>query len=169
MDKRHYTPFQFFMQKVTSSRPGSWYFARTLHHIDRIVLKLSHGRKTLTSILGGVPMMVLTHTGAKSGLARNTPLVCIRDVNNSNVLAIIASNWGQDHHPAWYFNLKANPHVTCEIEGCSGTYIAHEASGEEYEKFWQYAGETYIGYPLYKERAKNRRIPIMVLTPEKQN
>jgi deazaflavin-dependent oxidoreductase (nitroreductase family) len=155
------------MQKVTSSRPGSWFFARTLHHFDRIVLKLSGGRKTLTSILGGIPMMVLTHTGAKSGLARSTPLVCIRDVNDPKTLAIIASNWGQDHHPSWYFNLKANPRATCEIEGQVEAYIAHEAKGEEYDRFWQYASETYIGYPLYKQRAGERRIPVMVLIPEK--
>ena len=71
-------------------------------------LKLSRGRMTLTSILTGLPVVVLTTTGAKSGLPRTTPVLCISDANDPTLLAVIASNWGQDHHPAWYYNLNRN-------------------------------------------------------------
>lgn len=163
MAKRHYSLFHSLMQKFASSRPGAWFFARALHHLDRIFLKLSNGRATLSSIFTGLPVVVLTTTGVKSGLPRTLPVLGIRDAGDPNLLAVIASNWGQDHHPAWYFNLKRNPIATCSIQGQVKTYTAHEACGEEYERFWHYAVDTYPGFPLYKQRAGERHIPIMIL------
>jgi deazaflavin-dependent oxidoreductase (nitroreductase family) len=166
MAKQPYSPFHSFFQKIASSRPGAWFLSRTLHQFDIIFLKMSKGRMTMSSILTGLPVVMLTTIGAKSGLPRTLPLLCIHETDDSNLLAFIASNWGQRHHPAWYFNLKANPRATCSISNQIRTYIAHEANGEEYEKFWRCASETYIGYPLYKQRAGGRHIPIMILTPE---
>ncbi len=107
--------------------------------------------------------MMLTTTGAKSGLPRTVPLLYIRDENHPNSFALIATNWGQRTYPAWYFNLKANPEALCVIEGKAGSYLAHEAAGDEYDRFWQYATNTYFGYTLYKQRISGRRIPIMVM------
>lgn len=151
-----------YMQKLASSRPGSWYFARTLHHFDRLFLKLT-GRLSLTGILMGLPVVFVTSVGAKSGLPRTLPLLAITDGSDPDTLAVVASNYGQQHYPAWYFNLKANPQATCSINGRSGKYTAHEAIGEEYDHFWRCAIDTYIGYPVYRQRAAARRIPIMVL------
>ena len=144
---------------------GAWFYSYTLHHFDHAFLKLTNGRTTMTSILSGLPVVMLTTTGAKSGLPRKVPLLYIRDSHDSDTFAIVASNWGQKHFPAWYFNLKANPRTTCAIDGQVGEYMAHEAGGEEYERFWQHAMDTYIGYPKYKSRAGERHIPIMVMTP----
>ena len=82
MNQRRYSFFHGFVQKVASSRPGAWLYARTLHHVDRVVFKLSGGRATVTSALGGLPVVLLTTTGAKSGLPRTLPLLCIRDERN---------------------------------------------------------------------------------------
>jgi len=153
------------MQKIAASPPGAWFYARTLHHFDRIFLRLFGGRVTMSSLVAGLPLVILTTTGAKSGLPRTTPLLCIRDENNPSTFAVIATNWGQQHYPSWYFNLKANPRATCSISGESREYMAHEANDEEYARFWQYATDTYIGYPLYKQRISGRNIPIMVMTP----
>jgi len=166
MAKRRYSLFQSFAQKIASSRPGAWFLSRTLHQFDRIFLKVSNGQMTMSNILTGLTVVTLTTIGAKSGLHRTLPLVCIHDADDPNLLAFIASNWGQRHHPAWYFNLKAHPRATCTISNQVRTYIAHEANGEEYERFWRCASETYIGYPLYKQRAGGRHIPIMILKPE---
>ena len=114
-------------------------------------------------------MAILTTTGAKSGLARTLPLVFIRDRNTPDAIALIASNWGQRQNPGWYFNLKARPHATCSINGQVRVYISHEASAEEYASYWQSASETYVGFPLYKQRAGRRHIPIMVLIPEESS
>jgi deazaflavin-dependent oxidoreductase (nitroreductase family) len=166
VNTRRYSLFQVLVQKIAASRPGAWFFARTLHHFDRAVLKLTGQRMTLTSILSGLPIVLVTTVGAKSGISRTVPLIAIRDECDPNTMAIIASNWGQHSHPAWYLNLKACPRATCSLSGRTAQYVAHEASGEEYAKFWQRATETYIGYPLYKVRAGERRIPIMVLCLE---
>ena len=164
-----YKPFQRFVQKFASTRPGAWFGSHALHHFDRWIFRLSGGRATLTSHIAGFPMVIMTTTGAKSGLTRTTPLVAIREGVGDSCFALIASNWGQDHHPGWYHNLKANPSATGTIEGVSRTYRAHEASGEEYDYFWQRASQTYLGYTLYKQRVGDRRIPILVLEAEPES
>ncbi|RRR75004.1 MAG: nitroreductase family deazaflavin-dependent oxidoreductase [Candidatus Viridilinea halotolerans] len=165
MSQKKYTPFRALMQRIAASPLGAWYYARTMHWSDGIFLRLSGGRMTLTSLFTGLPVVIVTTTGAKSGLARTIPLLCIRDERDPATFALIATNWGQKRHPAWYFNLKANPRATCAIAGKTGEYVAHEAVEEEYARFWQYAADTYVGYPLYKERIRERSIPIMVMTP----
>ncbi len=162
-----YSAFHSLMQGIAASKPGAWFFARTLHHLDRIWFRLSGGRTTLTGILAGLPVVVVTTIGAKSGLPRTWPLLGVRDHAHPGAFALIATNWGQRHYPAWYFNLKANPKADCSIEGQSGSYLAHEASGEEYERLWRSAAEAYLGFPLYKKRISGRRIPIMVMRPVK--
>ncbi len=151
--------------QVAASRPGSWIFARILHHMDPIVFRLTHGRHTLTSALAGLPVIMLTTTGRKSGQPRTTPLLGIRDPDHPGTLAVIASNWGQARNPGWYYNLKAHPQAEVTIAGQPHAYRAHEAEGEEYERFWRLAEATYPGFPRYKERAAGRHIPIMVLEP----
>lgn len=168
MTKQTYSAFHTLMQKLASSRLGAWYFSRTQHHADRLFLKLTNGRATMTGILSGLPVVMLTTTGAKSGLSRTTPLLCIRHNHDSDTFALVASNWGQKHYPAWYFNLKANPRATCTIGGKGGDYTAREAGGEEYERYWQRAMDTYLGFPSYKQRVGERHIPIMVMTPAVQ-
>ena len=165
MAKPSYSLLNSLIQKIASTRPSAWFFARTLHHVDRVVLKLSRGRATLSSLLAGLPVVILTTLGAKSGRPRTLPLVCIRDERDERRFALIASNFGQQHYPAWYFNLKKNPEATCSIRGQSGKYVAHEAQDDEYQRFWQYAVDTYVGYSLYKQRLAKRRIPIMVMMP----
>jgi deazaflavin-dependent oxidoreductase (nitroreductase family) len=162
-----HSPFFALIHKLAASRPGSWFSARILHHLDRLVFYLSSGRVTLTSLIAGLPVVVVTTTGAKSGKPRATPLLGIRDRSDPTTFALVASNWGQRHYPAWYFNLRANAGATCSVAGEVGEYVAHEAVGEEYERFWRYAAETYLGYPLYQPRVGGRRIPIMVMTPLK--
>lgn len=138
MGRRNYSLFHTWMQKIGASRPGAWFYSRTLHHFDLICLKLTGGRATLANLLSGLPVVVVTTTGSKSGLPRTLPLLYISDQPDSRRFAIVASNWGQRHYPAWYCNLKANPRATCSIRGQVGEYIAHEAEGEEYEQFWQH-------------------------------
>lgn len=98
-------------------------------------------------------------------MRRTLPLVPVRDDQDLAVLAFVASNWGQHQHPAWYYNVKASPRVTCTIGGRAAEYMAHEANGEEYEKYWQCAVDTYFGFALYQQRAGSRHIPIIVMRP----
>lgn len=166
MKDQPYTTLNKLVQEIASSGAGSWFLARVLHHLDRLALRWSNGRATLTSYLSGAATLSLTTTGAKSGLPRTVPLLCIRDPQDPERIALIASNWGQRRHPAWYYNLTANPQARATIDGRTRAYLAHEASGEEYDRFWEQAAETYFGFAIYKKRAGERRIPIMVLTPQ---
>ena len=163
---RRYSPIHSFFQQIASSPFGTWLFYHTARTADGIFLKLSSGRLALTTLLTGLPVLILTAIGAKSGLPRSLPLVFVRDPLAPEKLAIVATNFGNPHHPAWYFNLKANPRAMCAINGEVKAYIAHEVQDVEYDRLWQCASEAYIGYPRYKVRAGKRHIPIMVLTPE---
>ena len=164
--KTHYSFLNIIIQRISSTRLVSRFFARNLYRIDEFYLKLSHGRRTLTQVLSGLPVVLLTTTGARSGLARTMPLACIPDPDHPHQFAVIASNLGQPHHPAWYYNLKAHPRATGIIDRQVETYITHEANDEEYARLWQVATEIYPGYQLYQKRFGKRRIPIMVLTAE---
>jgi deazaflavin-dependent oxidoreductase (nitroreductase family) len=147
---------------IASIRPISWTIAHTFHHLDRAVLKLSGGNHTATTILIGLQVVTLTAVGAKSGEPRSVPLIAFPDGDN---LLLIASNWGRSHHPAWYYNLSANPEATVSIKGQSAKYIAHEAGVDERERCWDIAVGNYAGYAAYERRAGDRRIPVMVLEP----
>jgi len=159
-------PLYRLNQSIASSKPGSWFFSRVLHRMDKPVFRLSNGKHSATSMFTGLPLIMLTTTGAKSGQARTVPLLAIPDDDN---LILIASNWGQSHYPAWHYNLCAHPEATITIQGESPrSYVAHEATAEEGERLWQKAVDRYAGYAAYKQRiaaSSNRRIPIMVMTP----
>jgi deazaflavin-dependent oxidoreductase (nitroreductase family) len=150
------------LQPILRTRASGWFLARMLHHLDRPVLRFSHGRRSLTSLLAGLPVVTVTTIGAKSGQPRSVPLVVLPDGDN---VILIASNFGQKHHPAWYYNLHAHPEVQLTYEGHTVTYIARETSGEERARGWQRAVELYSGYALYKERAGGRQIGVFLLTP----
>ncbi len=158
----HYGLFHTFIQNLAATRPGSWLLARVLYRLDEFVLRISRRRWTLTGLLAGVPVMMVTTTGARSGLRRTVPLLPVHEAGDAGRFALIASNWGQKHAPAWYFNLKKNPRAECQVDGRTGAYLAHEAAGDEYARFWEAAVDTYFGYRLYKQRA-GRTIPILVM------
>ena len=157
-----YHSLQALVRRLASTRPGSWVLARSLSSVDPVALKLTRGRATLTSILAGVPVVMVTTRGARSGKLRTVPLVPVQDPFDHQRIALVASNWGQRRFPMWYFNLKAHPQAECELQGRTATYVAHEAQGDEYEVFWRAAVGLYGGYSLYKHRA-GRRIPILVM------
>ncbi len=157
--------FQRGLHPILRTQASSWFLARTLHHFDRPVLRLSRGRYSLSNLLAGMPVVTATTIGAKSGQPRNLPLVAIPD---GEQVILIASNFGQKHHPAWYYNLRAHPEVQLTCNGQTVAYTAHETTGEERERCWQRAVDLYSGYALYKERAGQRQIGVFLLTPQAQ-
>ena len=137
--------------------------ARILHHADALMLRLSGGKLTFAQI-SGLPIIELTTTGAKTGKQRTLPLTGLPD---GNKYVLIASNFGQAHHPGWYHNLKANPECLVKKDGRTGTYIAREADGQENKYYYDMAISYYIGYAAYKQRAGDRKIPVMILEPKR--
>jgi F420H(2)-dependent quinone reductase len=156
--------FQRAIQRIAATSLGARLLVPSLHRVDRFVLRASGGRTTATAAAAGVPMLTLTTIGAKSGQLRSTPLIGIPDGDR---LVLIASNFGQAHHPAWYYNLKKHPQATVALKGRTGDYVASEAEAAEYDRLWQKAVTLYAGYAAYKTRTGGRPIPIIVLTPDR--
>jgi deazaflavin-dependent oxidoreductase (nitroreductase family) len=149
--------------RVTAAwRPMSWFYARTLHHIDRAVYRLSSGRTTFASWVAGLPIVMLTTTGAKTGRRCTLPLVALPEDDR---LVVIASNYGQARNPAWYYNLCANPRATVCFEGVTREMVARELDGSERERHYTRGIEIYPGWTQYRKRASHRQIPVMELTP----
>jgi deazaflavin-dependent oxidoreductase (nitroreductase family) len=131
------------------------------HRMDKPIMGLTNGRVSPSSKITGLPIITLTTTGAKSGQPRTVPLVGIPAGDGR--LVLIASNWGGTKHPAWYYNIKANPAVTVTYKGEARPYIARETSGEEREALWATAVALYPGYAGYAKRTAGRVIPVVVL------
>ncbi|NOH01868.1 MAG: nitroreductase family deazaflavin-dependent oxidoreductase [Chloroflexi bacterium] len=140
-------------------------FWRVAHQpLDSMTYKLTGGKTSLTEILGGVAMIQLIARGAKSGVERIHPLIGIYDGER---IALIASNFGRERNPAWYYNLKANPRCRVNRNGRISDYVACEAEGDEREAYWQKALAVNPGYEKYRRLVPHRRIPVMLLAPLK--
>ena len=159
---REANPIRRVARITASWPPVSWFYARTLHHIDRAVYRLTRGRATFASWVAGLPIVMLTTTGAKSGRRNTLPLVALPE---GDCLVVIASNYGQYRNPAWYHNLRANPRATICFEGVTREVTARELEDEERERHYARGIETYPGWTQYRKRASHRQIPVMELTP----
>jgi deazaflavin-dependent oxidoreductase (nitroreductase family) len=154
--------FQRLVWKVSSSRPGAWFFAKTLHHMDRLVLRLSRGRVTVPGVLAGIPVITLATTGARSGERREVPLL---GVPSGDDMAVIGTRFGQTKTPAWYFNLVAEPRAEVVYRDRTASVVAREAKGDEREAVWARGCEIYAGYQAYARRIHGRPIHVMILEP----
>jgi F420H(2)-dependent quinone reductase len=111
--------------------------------------------------LRGMPVIVLTSVGAKSGKLRKTALM---RVEHDGIYAVVASLGGAPKHPVWYYNLKKNPHVELQDGATKRDYTAREVTGREKATWWQRAVEAYPDYARYQEKT-DRDIPVFVLEP----
>jgi deazaflavin-dependent oxidoreductase (nitroreductase family) len=148
------------LRSFAASGPGSWLFARILHRIDRPVFRLTRGRYTLASLVSGIPVVMLTTTGARTGEPRTVPVL---GIPTGGDVAIIASNFGQQHHPAWYHNLRAHPDAEVVVDGVRRRVRAAEADGARRDAIWQEGLRVYPGFGQYERRASRRRISVFVL------
>ena len=111
--------------------------------------------------LRGMPIIVLTSVGAKSGKLRKTPLM---RVEHNGEYAVVASLGGAPKHPVWYYNLKQHPQVELQDGPVKKEYLAREVTGEEKAVWWERAVAAYPDYATY-QRKTTREIPVFVLTP----
>ena len=135
------------MVRFSSTKAGSW-LIRTLTPVDRRLLMRSNGRYTVLGPLGS-PVMLLTTTGAKSGLPRTTPLLYTRDGED---LIVVGSNFGQGHHPAWTSNLIKDPAAVVTIGGKQVPVTARLLEGEESEAGYRRMVELASTYDAYRSR-----------------
>lgn len=111
--------------------------------------------------LNGLPVVVVTSVGAKTGKLRKTPLM---RVEHEGEYAVVASRGGAPQHPVWYYNLVASPHVELQDGPVKRDYLAREVTGEEKAQWWERAVAAYPPYADYQAKT-TREIPVFVLTP----
>ena len=109
----------------------------------------------------GMPILLLHHTGARSGKVRVNPLAYQA---NGNRLVVFASKGGAPTNPDWYHNLKANPRATVEVGTETRDVRARVAEGEEREKIWSRQKEIMPGFADYETKT-TRKIPVVILEP----
>lgn len=153
---------QRLTQRIAASRPGAWLFQRTLYPVDKLLYRRTDGRVTVPGLVAGLPVIMLTTTGAKTGQSRSMPLV---GIPMGDTLAVIGSNYGQQATPGWVYNLEADPAATVAYRDRSVAVTARPATDAEADEAFDIATTIYPGYGKYRERADHRVIRVFVLEP----
>ena len=154
-----------FMRWTGSLRPISLFYARTLHHLDRAVFRLSGRRATFSAWAAGLPVVMLETTGARSGKLRALPILAFPEGQD---LVVVASNYGQSRHPGWYHNLRANPRCTVILNGVGREIEATVITDPvERERLFAEVSRAVIAFGAYRRRADRvgRQIPLLRLRP----
>jgi deazaflavin-dependent oxidoreductase (nitroreductase family) len=109
----------------------------------------------------GLPVVIVTNLGTKSGKLRKTPVM---RVEHDGSYAVVASKGGAPEHPVWYYNIRDNPRVELQDGPRKQDMIAREISGDERAQWWERAVAAYPPYAEYQEET-SREIPVFVLEP----
>jgi deazaflavin-dependent oxidoreductase (nitroreductase family) len=133
---------------------------RVVTRFHRTVFKATRGR--FAGRLAGMPVVMLTTIGRKSGQPRTTMLTS--PVQDGDSIVIVASYGGDDRHPKWFLNLRDNPDVEVTGLGRNQRMRARIASPAEKEKLWPRVTTAYKGYAGYQTKT-DRDIPLVILDP----
>ncbi len=121
----------------------------------------SGGTEGTTLLDTGLPVVIVTNIGAKTGTVRKTPLM---RVEHEGRYAVVASMGGAPKNPVWYYNLRANPRVVVQDGPKRQDMIAREVTGAEKAEWWERAVAAYPPYAEYQTKT-TRQIPVFVLAP----
>lgn len=134
---------------------------KTMNGVHRLLLKISGGRLGWAAI--GMPVLELTTIGRRSGEPRSVLLTSPLAEDGSMV--IVASRGGDDTHPAWFLNLRAEPKVEVATKGGPRVpMIARVASPQDRARMWPQIAGRYRNYADYQKRT-DREIPLVYLDP----
>ena len=138
--------------------PSQWDWVR--NQVD--LYESSGGTEGLTLMDTGLPVVIVTMRGHRSGKIRKAPVM---RVEHDGEYAIVASKGGDPKHPGWYWNLKANPDEVTLQDGpeVMAVTLRELDEGTERDQWWQWAVDAYPPYADYQE-ATERRIPVFVAT-----
>ncbi|WP_327699366.1 nitroreductase family deazaflavin-dependent oxidoreductase [Streptomyces sp. NBC_00459] len=133
---------------------------------EQVELYESSGGTEGTTLLDtGMPVVLLTTRGARSGKIRRTPLM---RVEHDGLYAVVASLGGAPKHPVWYYNVLADPHVDIQDGPVRQDRVAREVTGEEKAVWWERAVAAFPQYAEYQKKT-DREIPVFVLEPADGN
>jgi deazaflavin-dependent oxidoreductase (nitroreductase family) len=128
--------------------------------LHRAIFAVTQGR--LLGKMAGMPVVLLTTTGRRSGAPRQTMLTTPLQMDGRIVL--VASYGGDRRHPAWFLNLRENPDVIATMAGRTQKMRARVAPTEEKAELWPKVTSRYRGYAGYQKRT-DRDIPLVILEP----
>jgi F420H(2)-dependent quinone reductase len=129
---------------------------------DQVELFENSGGAEGTTLLDtGLPVVIVTNLGARTGKVRKTPLM---RVEHDGRYAAVASLGGAPKNPVWYYNLKANPRVDLQDGPKRSDMVARELSGSERAEWWDRAVAAYPPYAEYQTKT-SRQIPVFLLEP----
>lgn len=120
----------------------------------------SGGERANTLRDTGIPIIVVTMMGAKSGKVRK---ICLMRVEHDGEYALVTSKGGDPRNPAWYENLVADPHIMIQDGPQPYDFTVREVSGEERDIWWERSVAVYPPYAEYAQKA-GRLIPVLVAT-----
>jgi deazaflavin-dependent oxidoreductase (nitroreductase family) len=127
--------------------------------VDKLIQGGTRGKLTILDV-AGLPNLMLTVTGRKSGLPRSTPLLC---VPYGDAILIAGSYFGGPKEPLWVRNVEANPDVTVRFKGQTSAMRARLLEGDERARAWQAMLRTWPNFARYEQRT-DRRIKVLELT-----
>jgi F420H(2)-dependent quinone reductase len=129
---------------------------------DQVELYESSGGTQGTTLREtGLPVVIITNRGARTGKLRKTPVM---RVEHDGRYAAVASRGGAPAHPLWYYNLREEPRVELQDGPVTQDMIARELTGDERAEWWERAVAAYPPYAEYQKKT-SRRIPVFVLEP----
>ena len=128
---------------------------------DRHVAKYRETRGEVGYLWNGVPTLLLTTTGRRTGEARTSALIFGRDGDD---YLVVASMGGAPRHPQWYLNITAHPAAELQVRDQHIRVVARTASAEEKPRLWRVMAGIWPNYDVYQTRTE-RDIPVVVLSP----
>ncbi len=143
---------------LAATRAGARVYRAVLPPLDAAVRRSTGGKRTFTALL--LPTLVLVSTGRRSGLERRQPLI---HQPVADGWAVVGSNWGQEHHPAWTHNLLAEPSARVEVDGQVHEVRARLAEGAEREAIYGRFERLSPNYREYRDWSGDREIRVFVL------
>ncbi|MDN3023292.1 nitroreductase/quinone reductase family protein [Streptomyces sp. S.PB5] len=137
------------VQRISSTRGFAKVAPHVIPALDRAVHRLTRGKVILSAQM--LPGVILTSTGARSGLVRRTPLACMPEDGGQSWI-LIGSNFGRPGHPAWTANLLAHPDAEVSWKGADIAVTAQLLQGEERAAVWKTALAFWPPYATYQAR-----------------
>ena len=125
----------------------------------KIINEFRANKGVVGGMFAGMPLLLFTHKGAKSGQERVNPVAYLKDGDR---YAIIASKGGAPNNPGWYHNLKAQPEVSIEIGSETVDVTAEEVNGEERDRIYAIQSEQQPQFAEYEQNT-DRKIPVIAL------
>jgi deazaflavin-dependent oxidoreductase (nitroreductase family) len=154
--------WQAAVRRLVGRGWASGVLRRLLPPIDRGILRLTSGRWSLTYLVTGLPVALVSVEDSVRGALHSAPLVVIPDKGD---LILVASNFGSKQHPHWCALLRSVRVTHVLWRGTPGDFSVEELEGADRRRAWSRATELYQGYGIYAERAGARGIPVFRLMP----